>query len=95
VILLGFNNGRSGRMALFAHVRRFAALSRCGELPGGPCLGGPPPWAVALRRAAAAWCGESPVGASRPLPAVDASSAAAMGVRGHAPPRRTVRSARP
>jgi len=32
VILLGFNNDRAGRMALFAHARRVAALSRCGEL---------------------------------------------------------------
>jgi hypothetical protein len=33
VILLGFNNGRAGRMAPFAHARRVAALSWCGELP--------------------------------------------------------------
>jgi hypothetical protein len=32
-ILLGFNNDCAGRMALFAHAQRVAALSRCGELP--------------------------------------------------------------
>ena len=34
LILLGFNNGGAGRMAPFAHARRVAALSQCGELPG-------------------------------------------------------------
>jgi hypothetical protein len=33
VILLGFNNGHAGRMAV--HPRWRAALSQCGELPGG------------------------------------------------------------
>jgi hypothetical protein len=39
-ILLGFNNGRAGRMAPFAYARRFAAPSCCGELRWGSCLGG-------------------------------------------------------
>ena len=34
VILLGFNDACAGRMASFAHARRVAALTRCGELPG-------------------------------------------------------------
>jgi len=40
VLLLGFNNGRAGRMTPFPHARRVAAPSWCGELPWGPCLSG-------------------------------------------------------
>ena len=39
-----------------AHAWRVAALSKGGWCPEVPCLGGPPPWVVALRRAAAGRC---------------------------------------
>ena len=42
VILLGFNNGRAGRMAAYA--RRVAELSWCGELRRGSMPRRPPPW---------------------------------------------------
>jgi hypothetical protein len=83
VILLGFNNGRAGRMALFTHagVATPAGAANCpGSAPRRP-----PPWAFALRRAAAAWCGGFPAGASRPPSAV-APTLPPSRVRGYAPP---------
>src|SRR5690348_11034685 len=51
-------NGRAGRMALFAHARRVAALGWCGELPGVRPLA---PAAVGFRTKASGrpWCGGS------------------------------------
>ena len=65
VILLGFNNGRAGRMVLFACARRVY-----GAQPGAAgALGlrtAAAAVATALRRAAAAGAAGSPAGASRP-----------------------------
>ena len=84
VILLGFNNDRAGRMALFAHARRVAAISWCGEL-WGAVPRRPPPWATALRRAAAVWCGGFPR-ARRARFLLHAPAGPPCCVRGHAPP---------
>jgi len=82
VILLGFNNGRAGRMA--AHVQRPTALSWYGELPGVRASA-----VAAVRfRGKASGCRvvrRVPAGASRPLSAVCASRPADC-VRGPAPP---------
>jgi len=58
------HDGRQGRRrrskATAEHGQRCAALSQCGELPGFAPR--PPPWAFALRRAAAMWSGRVPGG---------------------------------
>ena len=84
MILLGFNNGRAGRMAAFA-TQWAAEPQPVRRAAWGPCLGGRRRALLAVRRAAAAGCGGFPAGASRPLFAVCASFPADR-VRGHAPP---------
>jgi hypothetical protein len=76
VILLGFNNGRAGRMAPFAHARRDNGVQLVRRVARGPCLA-----AAAVRCCGKAsgrhWCGGFPAGASRRFLLCTPSSSAA------------------
>jgi hypothetical protein len=80
VTLLGFDNDRAGRMALFAHARRVAVLSRCSAVAGVRASAAAD---VGFRtkesgRRPARWV---PAGATRPLSAECASSPAGSRAR--------------